>query len=355
MVGFEDTLREWGGELAVTSYDERTGSYLFIAIDSRRLGPAAGGTRLKTYPSPAGGLADACRLASAMTLKMAAAQLPMGGGKSVLAVPTGDLSPEDRRHLLHRHARNVDALAGGYWTGPDMNTSSADMDVMGEVTPYAFGRTREHGGSGSSAPDTAVGVFHGILASVAHVFGTAELDGRRVLVQGVGAVGEPLVEMLVKAGAHVIVSDVSLARVEALYDRLGVEVVAPGSVIGTPCDVYAPCATGGVIDPTTIPRLRCRIVAGAANNPLSDHSDGELLAAAGILYAPDFVINGGGAIHLIGYESLGWDEQRVTAALAGIADTLTEIYQSASRDGTSTEVAAERLAGARLVAPTLQP
>jgi len=180
------------------------------------------------------------------------------------------------------------------------------------------------------------------------MFGTEDLTGRRVLVQGVGAVGEPLVEMLVKAGAHVIVSDVTLSRVEALYDRLGVEVVAPASVIGTECDVYAPCATGGVLDAESIARLRCRIVAGAANNPLSQRSDGDLLREAGILYAPDFVINGGGAIHLIGYEALGWTTEQVERGLEGIGTTLAEIYRSADAAGISTEEAAERLAAGRL-------
>ncbi len=346
----DDVLRRWGGEFALTAYDEPSGAYLFIAVHSTRLGPAAGGTRLKTYASAGDGLADACRLAEAMTLKMAVAGLPMGGGKSVLAVP-GELDLATRRDLLLRHARNVDLLGGRYRTGPDMNTNSADMDTLSEVTPYAFGRSVANGGSGSSAPDTAVGVFHGIVASVAHVYGSPDLTGKRVLVQGAGAVGEPLSELLVKAGAHVIVSDVALDRVESLYDRLGVEVVAPTSDIDTECDVFAPCATGGVLDATTIPRLRCRIVAGAANNPLADnHRDGEALRAAGILYAPDFVINGGGAIHLIGYEALGWTAEQVERGLVGIGDALTHIYRDADAAGISTEEAAERLAATRLAA-----
>lgn len=350
----EEVLRQWGGEYALTAYDEPSGAFMFIAVHSTRLGPGAGGTRMKTYPTPADGLLDACRLAEAMTLKMAVAGLPMGGAKSVLAVP-GDLDPEVRRNLLLRHGRNVHALGGMYRTGPDMNTNSADMDTLNEVTPFAFGRSVANGGSGSSAPDTAVGVFHGIVASVAHAFGSEDLTGRRVLVQGAGAVGEPLAEMLVKAGVHVIVSDVTLARVEALYDRLGVEVVSPAADLETECDVFAPCATGGVLDPTTIPRLRCRIVAGAANNPLSQRSDGELLREAGILYAPDFVINAGGGIHLIGYEALGWTTEQVEAHLIGIGTTLTEIYRAADADGISTEEAAERVARARLDAGPAQP
>lgn len=346
----ENVLREWDGEFALTAYDEPSGAYMFIAIHSTRLGPGAGGTRMKTYATPADGLADACRLAGAMTLKMAVAGLPMGGGKSVLAVP-GELDPRTRRDLLLRHAHNVHMLAGNYRTGPDMNTNSADMDTLNEVTPFAFGRSVEKGGSGSSAPDTAVGVFHGIVASVAYAYGSPDLGGKRVLVQGAGAVGEPLAEMLVKAGAHVIVSDVTLERVEALYDRLGVEVVSPASVLETECDVFAPCATGGVLNRTTIPRLRCRIVAGAANNPLEDNlRDGEALREAGILYAPDFVINGGGAIHLIGYEALNWSEEQVERGLEGIGTTLTEIYEAADEAGISTEAAAEHIAHARLAA-----
>jgi leucine dehydrogenase len=323
---------------------------MIVAVHSTRLGPAAGGTRIKTYPAASDAVEDATRLAGAMTLKMAVAGLPMGGGKSVLAVP-GELSPELRRSLLLRHAHNVHSLGGNYRTGPDMNTSSADMDVLGEVTPYAFGRSPDRGGSGSSAPDTAVGVFHGIKASVAHVFGTDELVGRRVLVQGVGAVGEPLTELLVKDGAAVSVSDVDPARVATIAERLGVTVVDPGAELETECDVFAPCATGGVLDETTIPRLRCAIVAGAANNPLRDAvADGERLRAAGICYAPDFVINGGGAIHLIGYESLGWTPAQVEAHLAGIGTTLAEIYRRADADGVSTEAAAEQLAAVRLQA-----
>jgi leucine dehydrogenase len=343
----DDVLRNWDGELATVCHDERTGAWMFIAIHSTVLGPGAGGTRMKTYAEPADGLRDAMNLAEAMTFKMAATGLPMGGAKSVLAVP-GPLSPEDRRHLLLRHGHNVELLKGSYRTGPDVNTSSEDMDVLSEQTSFAFGRSPARGGSGSSAPDTAVGCFHGIRASVAHVFGSDDLSGRRVLVQGVGAVGEPLVEMLVKAGADVVVSDVELARVEALYDRLGVEVVAPESVLTTECDVYAPCALGGTVTAEVIPALRCRIVAGAANNPLGERSDAERLQEAGILYAPDFVINAGGAIHLIGYEALGWTQDQVEEGLVGIGATLAEIYRRADAEGISTEVAAERLAASRL-------
>jgi leucine dehydrogenase len=343
-----EVLSGWDGENALISYDARTGSHLFIAIHSRRLGPAVGGTRLKTYPAPADALRDATLLARAMTYKMAVAGLPMGGGKSVLAVP-GDLSAADRRHLLERHAYNVETLNGSYSTGPDVGTTSDDMDILNEFTPHAFGRSPARGGSGSSAPDTAVGVFHGIAAAVAHVNGSPALDGVRVLVQGCGAVGEPLVGMLADAGAAVTVSDVVPERVEALVTKYGVESVAP-TEIGLDCDVYSPCALGQVISKDTVPTLRCKIIAGAANNVLVEAEDGERLQAAGILYAPDFVINAGGAVHLIGYEALGWSPERVEAGLRGIGTTLAEIFRDADEHGVSTERAAELLAEARLTA-----
>jgi len=343
-----EVLSDWDGENALISYDARTGSHLFIALHSRRLGPAAGGTRLRTYPTPADALRDATLLARAMTYKMAVAGLPMGGGKSVLAVP-GELSPEDRRHLLLRHAHNVETLHGSYSTGPDVGTSSEDMDVLHEHTTYAFGRSPARGGSGSSAPDTAVGVFHGISAAVAHVNGSATLAGVHVLVQGCGAVGEPLVGMLVEAGARVTVSDVVPERVEALQIKYGVAVSAPDD-IDIDIDVYAPCAFGQVVGAATIPRLRCRVIAGAANNVLVDASDGERLQEAGILYAPDFVINAGGAVHLIGYEGLGWSTEQVDAGLRGIGTTLAQIFRDADSQGVSTERAAELLAEARLAA-----
>lgn len=346
----EELLQEWDGEFVVCRYDDRTGARLFVAVHSTRLGPAAGGTRLKAYPKAADGARDACRLAAAMTLKMAVAGLPMGGGKSVLALPpdAAALSPIERRHLLTTHARTLEALHGTYWTGPDVGTASADMDVLRETTRHAFGASTAYGGSGSSAPDTAVGVFYGIQASLRHCFGSADLAGRRVLVQGVGAVGWRLVELLHQSGAHVIVADVAFDRVERLYESLDVEVVAPASVIGTVCDVYAPCAMGGVLDARTIPALRCRVVAGAANNPLSEPADADLLRERGILYAPDYVINGGGAIHLIGYETLGWSAGQVAEHLRGIGSTLVEIYERAEKESVSTATAAEQLAAARL-------
>ena len=339
----EELLRSWDGEEVVVRFDRPTGAWMFVCIHSTARGPAGGGTRMKTYAEPAHGLADGMRLAEAMTLKMAAVDMPFGGGKAVLAVPEL-VDGEARRRLLLRYGELVASLGGTFHTGPDMNTTVGDMDVIGERCDSVFCRSEEHGGSGDPGPYTARGVFHGIRASVRHVFGTDSLEGRVALVQGLGNVGAPLARELAAAGARVLVSDVRPERAEGF----GAEVVPAEAVIGAECDVYAPCALGGTLDAETIPRLRCRIVAGSANNQLAEPEDAERLRAAGILYAPDFVINAGGVLYALGLEYLGWTAEQIEERHAAIGDTLAEIYTRAGAEGITTEAAAERLARARL-------
>lgn len=343
----EELIAGWDGEAVVSHYDRDHGTWMFVGVHSTRLGPACGGTRMRVYPQATDALQDVLRLAEGMTLKCAAAGLPTGGGKAVLAVPelpTG----EQRRDLMLRYARLVDTLQGSYRTGPDMNTTGADMDILGEVSKFGFGRSPGNGGRGSSAPDTAVGVWHGIRASCAHAFGSPELAGRTVLVQGAGGVGGVLVGLLAEEGAKILVADVDATRVTELQEKYGVTPVDPAAVVGTECDVYAPCAAGAVLSEQTIPALRCRVVAGAANNQLATAADGERVSAAGILYAPDFVINSGGALHLIGLELLGWNDETLAARLRGIGSTLTEIYEHADSAGITTEQAAKAVAQTRL-------
>jgi leucine dehydrogenase len=337
----EDLIRSWDGEEVVARFDRPTGSWMFVCIHSTARGPAGGGTRMKAYAEPGDALADAMRLAGAMTLKMAAVDMPFGGGKAVLAVPEL-LDDEDRRGLLLRYADLVASLRGTFHTGPDVNTTVADMDVIGERCPYVFCRSEEHGGSGNPGPYTARGVFHGIRASVRHVFGTDFLEGRTVLVQGLGSVGAPLAAELAATGAHVLVSDVVPKRVA------GTELVPAEEVIGIECDVYAPCALGGTLNAETIPLLRCRIVAGSANNQLAEPEDAGRLRAAGILYAPDFVINAGGVLNSLGVEYLGWSREQIEERLAGIGATLEEIYAKADTEAITTEAAAGQLARSRL-------
>jgi leucine dehydrogenase len=228
-----------------------------------------------------------------------------------------------------------------------MNTGEADMDVIGGRTPHVFCRSIGNGGSGDPSVHTALGVFHGIRATLAHAFGSHDPAGRTVLVQGAGSVGGKLAGLLAEAGARVLVSDVDEERVRAT----GAVSVPPEVALETECHVYAPCALGATLNADSIPKLRCRVVAGGANNQLATADDGERLRARGILYAPDYVINGGGALHGIGLEHLGWDGERLEREVAAIGETLGRIYAEADAEGISTNEAAERLATARLREP----
>ena len=344
---FEELLQEWDGEQAVIRFDRPSATWMFICIHSTQRGPAGGGTRMRVYPTPAEGLRDGMRLASGMTRKMAVLGVPFGGGKAVLAVP--ELPAGDaRRELLLRYGEMVASLGGTFRTAADMNTNAADLDVVAERARHVYGRTQEHGGAGDSGLGTARGVFHGIRASLAHVFGSDDLAGRRLLVQGVGSVGGELARALADAGAELILTDVAPERAAELAERLGARTVDARTALQTECDVYAPCAVGGTLDRETIPRLRCRIVAGSANNQLAEPGDAERLRAAGILYAPDYVINAGGVLQLMGTEDLGWDPETLERNLAGIGATLGEIYGTADAEGITTAEAAERLAAQRL-------
>jgi leucine dehydrogenase len=342
----EDLIRTWDGEEVVVGFDEPSGTWMFVCIHSTRLGPAGGGTRMKPYAEPSDALRDAMSLSEAMTLKMAAAGIPFGGGKAVIAVPQlpeGD----ERRRILLRYAELASSLGATFHTGPDVNTTTADMDLIAERHRYVYCRSESNGGSGDPGPFTARGVYHGLRASVAHAFGSDRLEDRVVLVQGVGDVGAPLAELLAADGARVLVSDIADDRARALSSRIGAEVVAAEDAIGVECDVYAPCALGGTLNAETIPRLRCRVVAGSANNQLRGPEDSDRLRGAGILYAPDFVINAGGVLYAWGTESLGWDLETVETRLAGIGDTLAEIYARAGAEGIGTDAAAEHLARTR--------
>lgn len=345
MPTFEQLLESWDGETAVIRRDAAAGVWMFVCIHSTKLGPAGGGTRMKVYEEPAEGLRDAMRLSGAMTAKLAVAGLPLGGGKAVLAVPeipTG----EARRDLLLRYAELVDSLGGTYRTSSDVNTGVEDMDVIAERTTHVFGCSEAKGGSGSPAPPTAKGVYHGIRASVAQVFGSDELAGRSVLIQGAGNVGARLAELVAQDGADVLVADVDRARAEAAVGR----VIEAGEVYDTECDVYAPCALGATLNDETVPRLRCRIVAGSANNQLAEPGVAALLHERAILYAPDFVINAGGVIGIVGLEELGWTREQLDAGLAGIGHTLREIYERSERNGMPTAEAADAVVAARLAA-----
>jgi leucine dehydrogenase len=348
----EELVATWDGEAVAIHRDRETGTWMFVCSHSSRLGPSAGGTRMKHYPRPADALADCMRLSEAMTLKLASVSFPHGGGKAVIALPGPEVpAGEARRRLLHEFGHFVKSLGGMFSCGPDMNTSAVDMDVIAEVCPYVFCRTEAVGGSGDTAPDTAVGVYHGLRASCRYAFGSDDLHGRRVLVQGAGGVGGRLIELLREAGGEVIATDIDAGRLARL-EASGVRVVAPEVAMATPCDVFAPCATGGVLNSRSIPELRCRVVAGGANNQLENESDADLLRTRGIAYAPDFVINAGGVLHGGGLEEQGWTRDVLDTNLAGIGDVIYEILQRAEREGINTDAAARRIAQSRVDAAT---
>jgi glutamate dehydrogenase/leucine dehydrogenase len=339
-VDFEHLLAGWDGEHAVVRHDAESGAWMFVCVHSTVLGPSGGGTRLRVYPAPADGLADALRLSRAMTWKMAAAGMPRGGGKAVLAVPelpTG----EPRKRLLRRYGELVASLGGTYRTAGDMNITPEDLDVVAETCPWVYGTT---GRGGNSGRGTARGALHAIRATVEHVYGSPELDGRSVLVQGAGAVGAVLARELAEAGARVLVSDVDESRAAAT----GFETVPPERVLETEVDVYSPCAVGGTLNAESIPGLACRAVAGCANNQLAEPADAERLQERGILYAPDYVVNAGGIIQLIGLEDEGWDEAQLQEGLARIGDTLRTLFAEAEDDGITPAEAADRLVRRRL-------
>ena len=339
---FEGLLAGWDGEHAVLRHDAESGAWMFVCVDSTVLGPAGGGTRMRVYPAPSDGLADAMRLSRAMTWKMAAAGMPRGGGKAVLAVPQLPAG-EPRRRLLRRYGALVASLGGSYRTAGDMNISPEDLDAVAETCPWVYGTTR---GGGNSGRGTARGGLHAIRATVEHAFGSPDLAGRSVLVQGAGSVGAVLAKELADAGARVLVSDVEEPRAAAT----GCETVPPERVLETEVDVYSPCAVGGTLNAQSIPRLACRAIAGCANNQLAEPEDAERLRERGILYAPDYVVNAGGIVQLIGLEDEGWDEAQLEERLAGIGDTLRTLFTEAEAEGVTPAEAAARLVRRRLAA-----
>ena len=349
----ESLLKEWDGETTIISYDKPTGAWIIIAIFSTRLGPAGGGTRMKPYSDVQSALQDALRLAEGMTYKFALSGMSFGGGKTVIAIPR-DFDLEPRHALLRRYGEMVQKLGGLFSTGPDVGMSSTDMDIISETgSPYIFGRTPEAGGAGTSGPATALGVFSGMQVACEHVFGERTLNGRRVLVQGAGSVGGALIEYLRSAGADVMFSDVEEKSICRIRDDFNLQCISAEKVYSVECDIFAPCALGGVLNSNTIPKLKCRVVAGGANNQLSEPEDAKRLKDRGILYAPDYVINVGGAMFLIGMETQNMTEEHMENEITGgIQNVLKQIFELSINKEITTEAAARQVAEKRLSSVT---
>ena len=325
----------------------RSGCTVAVAVDSTLLGPALGGARMWHYASDRDAIADAERLARAMTLKAAAAGLDLGGGKGVIAAPPGaPPSGELRRALLLDFGDLVESLGGDYVTAEDVGTGAGDMTVIGERTAHVVGLDSAHGGSGDPSPVTALGVLAALRACAAERFGTRDLAGMHVRVVGLGHVGSELATLLRDAGAELSASDIDPGR-RAAAERLGASWVAPeGAMLGA-CDALAPCALGGAIGPTEAEGLRTAIVCGAANNVLTEDSVADRLAERGILYAPDFVANAGGLISVYG-ELRRLPHERALRLAAEIEGSMSSILAAAREDGVTPLEAARRLALARL-------
>jgi leucine dehydrogenase len=326
----------------------RSGAEVIVAVHSTALGPALGGLRMWPYATAVEGVADALRLARGMTYKAAAAGLDLGGGKGVIRVPSGNgsLRPELRRAMLLDFADAVESLDGRYITAEDVGTGPEDMVVIAERTPRVTGMPPERGGSGDPSPFTAMGVEAAIRACVAHRRGDSDLRGLGIVVLGLGHVGSRLARRLAVAGARLSVSDVDRGK-RALAEQLDARWVEPEEALGTPCDVLAPCALGGLIDRRAIRALRAEIVCGAANNQLASESLAGELAGRGILYAPDFIANAGGLINV--YRELrGYDEDWAREHAGGIEQTLDRILATADARGLTPLTAAYEVARERL-------
>jgi valine dehydrogenase (NAD+) len=338
--------RESAHEQVVFCQDPASGLKAIIGIYSTALGPALGGTRFYPYESESAALNDVLALSKGMAYKNALAGLDLGGGKAVII---GDPATLKSEPLLRAFGRFVQSLSGRYITACDVGTYVGDMDIIARECKYVTGRSPEDGGAGDSSVLTAFGVFQGMRASVEHVWGNPELQGRRVGVAGVGKVGHILVGHLVESGAQVVISDVSpqaIERTRALYP--GVEVVADAAtLVRSDIDVFAPCALGGALDDETVAVLKAKIVCGAANNQLAHPGIEKAIDDRGILFAPDYLVNAGGVIQ-VSDELHGFDFARAKRKTTAIFDTTKAVYALAKADGVPPATAADRLAERRM-------
>lgn len=339
-----EKLAEFRYEQLVFCHDKATGLRAIIAIHDTTLGPALGGCRMYPYASEDEAIVDALRLARGMTYKAAASGLNLGGGKSVII---GDPHRDKSEALFRSLGRYIETLGGRYIVAEDVGISTGDMNFVQVETGYVVGVDVTYGGSGDPSPFTALGVVQGMRACVEEVFGTDSLTNRTVAVQGLGHVGYHLCRLLHNEGATLMVADIDASAVDRVAREFGAKAVGTDEILTLPCDVFAPCAMGAVLDDETIPNLHCRIVAGSANNVLHEARHGRALAERGILYAPDYVINAGGLIN-VADELEGYNERRATKRIMRIRDSVRSIIDISERDGVPTNVAADTLALERI-------
>jgi leucine dehydrogenase len=334
-------------EQIVFCNDNATGLKAIIAIHNTILGPSLGGTRMWAYNNEMEALNDVLRLSRGMTYKSSVAGLNLGGGKAVII---GDSKKIKNEALLRRFGKFVNSLGGKYITAEDVAMTSRDMEIIKMETDHVSGLPENMGGSGDPSPVTAYGVYVSMKASAKEVWGSDSLSGKKVLVQGIGHVGEVLVNHLTKEGAKVYINDISEERLKAAADKYKAEVVSADTMFDLDIDIYAPCALGATVNDETLSRLKCKIICGAANNQLAiENVHGLTVGKQGILYAPDFVVNAGGIINVF-YELEGYNRERALSHAEKIYDTTWNLFQMAKKEGIPTYMAANKLGEQRLEA-----
>lgn len=339
-----DTMVRRGHEQVAMYSDPESGLRGIIAIHDTTLGPACGGTRMWPYPTEADAVADALRLSQAMTYKSAAAGLNLGGGKGVII---GDPRTHKTEALLRAWGRFVHTLGGRYLTTTDVGTTGRDLESVREETQHVVGLDTTLGGSGDTSIMTGLGIYMGMRACAANLWGDNSLRGRTIAMQGFGKVAAHTARRLLDDDARIIAADISETALDQAR-ALGVNTVSPDAIYDVDCDIFAPCALGGVINSATVPRLRCRIVAGGANNQLATPEDGAELHRRGIIYAPDFLINAGGVINVAAEIGHPYNADRARQQTERIYEQMAAVLKTAAQKEISTAQAADLLAEKRL-------
>jgi leucine dehydrogenase len=338
-------MRDFDAHEQVTfGCDAASGLRAVIAIHSTALGPAAGGCRMWPYAAGADAVADALRLSRGMSYKNAIANLPLGGGKAVII---GDPAKDKTEARLLAYGRAVNELGGRYITAMDVGITPADMPVIARATKHAAGFDMPGKPAGDSGPPTALSTFVGLKAAIKHRLGVDSAKGLTVAIQGLGKVGANLAKRLHDEDAKLLISDVNADAVKKAVDMFGAKAVSADEIVTAECDVFSPNALGAVLNDKTVDKIHAKIIAGAANNQLARDEHGAALKARGILYAPDYVINGGGIIRVAG-QIFEWTDAEVERRVLGIADTLTQIFKRADQEGKPTNVIADRIAEERM-------
>ncbi|MCF6137835.1 Leu/Phe/Val dehydrogenase [Pseudalkalibacillus berkeleyi] len=331
-------------EQLVICQDKQSGLKAIICIHDTTLGPALGGTRMWTYENEDAAIEDALRLAKGMTYKNAAAGLNLGGGKTVII---GDPRKDKNEEMFRAFGRYIQGLNGRYITAEDVGTTVADMDLIRQETEFVTGVSPAFGSSGNPSPVTAYGVYRGMKAAAKEAFGTDSLEGKVIAVQGVGNVAYNMCKHLHEEGAQLIVTDINKEAVQRAVEEFGAKAVDTEEIYSVDCDIYAPCALGATINDETIPQLKAKVIAGAANNQLKDVKHGDIIHEMGIVYAPDYVINAGGVIN-VADELNGYNHDRAMKKVELIYDNIARVCEISKRDSIPTYVAADRLAEERI-------